>query len=48
MQPLTINLQGVTTNLLQPTDTPVLAAAIEEATKPTHRMVDGRGFDNRL
>jgi hypothetical protein len=48
MQPLTIDLQGITTSLLEPTDNPVLATAVEEAIKPTNSMVDGRGFDNRL
>jgi hypothetical protein len=48
MQELTIDLRGITTSLLQPTDNPVLAAAVEEAIEPTYPMVDGRGFDNRL
>jgi hypothetical protein len=48
MQPLAIDLQGVTSDLLHPTDNPVLAAAVEEAINPSHPIADGAGFDNKL
>ena len=48
MRPLIIDLQSVTPDLLQPTDNPILAAAVEEAINPTHPMVDGASFENKL
>ncbi|HZB31354.1 MAG TPA: hypothetical protein VE465_14425 [Streptosporangiaceae bacterium] len=48
MQPLIIDLQSVTPDLLRPIDNPILTAAIEEAINPTCPMVDGASFDNKL
>lgn len=48
MQTLTIDLQAVTPDLLQPTDNPVLTGAIEEAISPTRSSADGAGFNNKL
>jgi hypothetical protein len=48
MQPLTIDLQGVTIGLLQPIDNPALTSVVEEVIDQTHPKVDSAGFDNRL
>lgn len=48
MRSLTIDLRNVTPDLLQPTDNPVLTAAVEEAIKPARPMVDGAAFENKL
>jgi hypothetical protein len=48
MQPLVIDLQGVTPDLLQPTDNPVLKGALEEAINPTCSIADGATFQNKL
>jgi len=48
MPPLTIDLRGVTSDLLRSTDNPVLAGAVLEALSPTRPAVDGAGFDNKL
>jgi hypothetical protein len=46
MQPLSIDLQGVTSELLQPTDNPALTDAMQEAINPTYPLADGAGFEN--
>jgi hypothetical protein len=48
MRPLIIDLQGVTPDLLQPTDNPVLTAAVADAINPVRPMVDGASFENKL
>lgn len=48
MPPLTIDLRGVTPDLLRSADNPVLTEAVLEAISPTRPMVDGAGFDNKL
>ncbi|HEU5161306.1 MAG TPA: hypothetical protein VFU43_30215 [Streptosporangiaceae bacterium] len=48
MQPLTIDLQGITASLTKHTDNPVLAAAVEEAIDPTTLIADGAGFNNKM
>jgi hypothetical protein len=48
MAPLTLDLQGVTVDLLRPTDNPLLADALRTATDPAPRRGDGAGFDNKL
>jgi hypothetical protein len=48
MQPLTIDLQGVTPGSPQLTDKPVLKAAIEKAINPKRSTLDGAGFNNKL
>lgn len=45
MSPLIIDLRGITVDLLQPTDNPVLADAIREAAGPAPEG-DGAGYDN--
>jgi hypothetical protein len=46
MPPLTIEIQGLAPDLLDPSDNPVLADAIQEAINPTRPMPDGAGFQN--
>jgi hypothetical protein len=48
MHPLIIDLESVTPDLLQPTDNPVLTAAVGDANNPRRPMVDGAGFENKL
>jgi hypothetical protein len=48
MPPLTIDLRGVTSDLLRSADNPVLASAVLEAISPTRPVADGAGFDNKL
>jgi hypothetical protein len=48
MQPLIIDLQSVTPDLLRPIDNPILTAALEEAFNRTRPMLDGAGFDNNI
>lgn len=48
MPPLTIDLRGVTADLLRPGDNPVLAGVVLEAISPTLPTVDGAGFDNKV
>lgn len=48
MPPLTLDLRGVTPDLLRSTDSPVLTGAVLEALNPTRPALDGAGFDNRL
>jgi hypothetical protein len=48
MPPLTLDLRGVTPDLLCSADKPVLAEAVLEATSPTRPALDGAGFDNKL
>jgi hypothetical protein len=43
----TIDLRGVTPDLIEPTDNPALTAALMEAIEPSQPMVDGAGFDNK-
>jgi hypothetical protein len=47
MAPLTIDLQGVTSDLLRSDDNPALKRIISEAINPTPQIGDGAGFDNR-
>jgi hypothetical protein len=46
MQPLTVDLHGITSDHLRLTDKPVLSAVVMEAIDPTRPIVDGAGFDN--
>lgn len=48
MPPLTIDLQGVTSDLLRSDDNPVLAHAVREAISTTRPVADGAGFNNKL
>jgi hypothetical protein len=48
MPPLAIDLHGVTSDLLLPTDNPVLADAVLKAIDPKQPMGGGAGFDNKL
>jgi hypothetical protein len=48
MPPLTIDLRGVTPDLLRSADHPVLTEAVLEAISPTRPARDGAGFDNKL
>lgn len=48
MPPLTIDLRGVTSDLLRPADNPVLADAVLEAVSVTRPVVDGAGFENKI
>ncbi|GLY87741.1 hypothetical protein [Actinoallomurus iriomotensis] len=48
MPPLTIDLRGVTSDLLRSADNPVLKSAVLEAIQPAREMADGAGFDNKL
>jgi len=48
MPPLAIDLHGVTSDLLRPTDNPVLAGAVLKAINPKQPMSGGAGFDNKL
>lgn len=48
MPPLTIDLRGVTPDLLCSADKPVLTEAVLEAISPTRPTRDGAGFDNKL
>jgi hypothetical protein len=48
MPPLTIDLRGVTPDLLCSADNPVLAEAVREAVSQTRPTRDGAGFDNKL
>lgn len=47
MSPL-IDLQGITIDLLRPTDSPVLTEALREAASATRPVAAGAGFDNKL
>jgi hypothetical protein len=47
MQPLTIDLQGITSELVRLTDKPVLTGVVAEVIDPTLPITDGAGFDNR-
>jgi len=47
MAPLTIDLRGVTPDLLRSTDSSALTEAVREATSKTQPVADGAGFDNR-
>lgn len=46
MPPLVIDLQDITLDLLQPTDSPALVEAVQEAISPSQPIVDSAGFDN--
>jgi hypothetical protein len=48
MPPLTIDLRGVTSDLLRSADNPVLTSAVLEAIHPVREVADGAGFDNKL
>ena len=48
MQPLAIDLYGVTPELLQPTDNPALTAMVEEVINPSRPIADSAEFDNKL
>jgi hypothetical protein len=47
MAPLTIDLQGVTPDLLRSTDSSALTDAVQEAISSTQPSADGAGFDNK-
>ncbi|MGH3392489.1 MAG: hypothetical protein ACRDOO_26775 [Actinomadura sp.] len=47
MAPLTIDLRGITPDLLHATDSSALTDAVQDAISPTQPMVDGGGFDNK-
>ena len=48
MPTLTLDLRGVTPDLLCSSDKPVLAEAVLEATSPSRPTLDGAGFDNKI
>jgi hypothetical protein len=47
MAPLSIDVRGITSDLLRSTDSSALTDAVQEAISPTQPMVDGAGFDNK-
>jgi hypothetical protein len=47
MPPVIINVQGITPDLLQTTDSLALTDVLQAAISPSQPIVDGAGFDNR-
>ncbi|WP_171064186.1 hypothetical protein [Actinomadura soli] len=48
MPPLAIDTQGITPDLLQSDDNPILADAIQEVIDPTRSTAAAAGFENRV
>lgn len=48
MPPLTIDLRGVTADILRSADNPVLTDAVRAAVSATRPVADGAGFNNKL
>jgi hypothetical protein len=46
--PLTIDLRGVTSDILRSADNPVLTDAVRKAISARRSVADGAGFDNKL
>jgi len=48
MPPFTIDTEGLTPDLLQPGDNPILVEALNEVINPGEPMLEDVGFENKI